>query len=43
MDRLQDGPDDGPYELLTPEDFLPANRMPLADRRREPQPMKAWA
>ena len=33
MDRLQDGPDDGPYELLMPEDFLPANRMPLADRR----------
>ena len=33
MTRLQDGPEEGPYELLTPEDFLPANRMPLADRR----------
>ncbi len=33
MDRLQEQPDDGPYELLTPEDFLPRNRMPLADRR----------
>ena len=32
MNRLQDGPDEGPYELLTPEDFLP-DRMPLADRR----------
>lgn len=33
MERLQDGPDDGSYELLSPEDFLPADRMPLADRR----------
>ena len=33
MTRLQDGPDEGPDELLGPEDFLPADRMPLADRR----------
>lgn len=33
MNRLQDGPDDGAYELLGPEDFLPADRMPSADRR----------
>ena len=32
MTRLQDGPDEGPYELLAPEDFLP-DRMPLADKR----------
>ena len=32
MTRLQDGPDEGPYELLTPEDFLP-DRMPLADKQ----------
>ncbi len=33
MNRQQDGPDEGPYELLTPEDFLPHDRMPLADKR----------
>jgi len=33
MNRLQDGPDDGSYEVLRPEDFLPADRMPVADRR----------
>ena len=33
MTRLQDGPDEGPYELLTPDDFLPADRLPPADRR----------
>jgi hypothetical protein len=32
MNRVQDGPDEGPYELLTPEDVLP-DRMPLADKR----------
>ena len=32
MNRMQEGPDEGSYELLTPEDFLP-DRMPLADKR----------
>ena len=26
MNGLQEGPDEGPYELLRPEDFLPADR-----------------
>ena len=33
MTRQQEGSDDGPFELLRPEDFLPADRMPLADKR----------
>jgi hypothetical protein len=33
MNGLQEGPEEGPYELLRPEDFLPSDRIPLADRR----------
>ena len=33
MTLRQEGPDEVPYELLRPEDFLPADRMPLADKR----------
>ena len=33
MTRAQEGSEDGPFEVLRPEDFLPADRMPLADKR----------
>jgi hypothetical protein len=33
MTRGQEGSEDGPFEVLRPEDFLPADRMPLADKR----------
>jgi hypothetical protein len=33
MTRAQEGSEDGHFEVLRPEDFLPADRMPLADKR----------